>query len=160
MVKKINSFGATVKTLLSKGYSQIWIARRLGVTKQRVNYWAKNPLRIKSLKKKEIIRLKKEIKNVKKEANKKIKNNKKEKIKKKKILDIEEIKKEIEKIEKMNIIDYLNYTKEIEKKRKQKNNLNEERDEESTMNESMNTILKIKELNKKNNCGIKYEIEF
>ena len=38
---------------------------------------------------------------------------KKEKIKQKKILDIEEIKKEIEK---MNIIDYLNYTKEAEKK--------------------------------------------
>jgi len=50
-------------------------------------------------------------------------------------LDIEEIKKEIEK---MNIIDYLNSIKEREKKEKQQNNLNEEIDEESTMNESIN----------------------
>ena len=45
MAKKLNPFGVTVKSLLDKGYTQIWIARKLGVKKQRVNYWAKNPVR-------------------------------------------------------------------------------------------------------------------
>ena len=46
MAKKLNPFGVTVKSLLDKGYTQIWIARKLGVKKQRVNYWEKNPVRI------------------------------------------------------------------------------------------------------------------
>ena len=45
MAKKINAFGEAVKALLEKGYSQIWIARKLKVKKQRVNYWAKTPLK-------------------------------------------------------------------------------------------------------------------
>ena len=45
MVKQINTFGATVKTLFAKGYSQSWIARRLKVKRQRVNYWALHPLK-------------------------------------------------------------------------------------------------------------------
>ena len=35
MVKKINTFGATVKTLLQKGYSQSWIAAKLKVKRQK-----------------------------------------------------------------------------------------------------------------------------
>ena len=44
MVKQINVFGATVKTFLEKGYSQSWIATKLKVKRQRVNYWALHPL--------------------------------------------------------------------------------------------------------------------
>ena len=51
MVKQINTFGATVKTLLAKGYSQSWIARRLKVKRQRVNYWALHPLKTTQTKK-------------------------------------------------------------------------------------------------------------
>ena len=45
MVKKLNTFGTTVKTFLEKGYSQSWIARKLKVKRQRVNYWANHPLK-------------------------------------------------------------------------------------------------------------------
>ena len=45
MVKQINIFGATVKTFLEKGYSQSWIAKKLKVKRQRVNYWALHPLK-------------------------------------------------------------------------------------------------------------------
>ena len=45
MVKQVNKIGSTVKIFLEKGFSQIWIARKLGITKQRVNYWAKHPLK-------------------------------------------------------------------------------------------------------------------
>ena len=40
-MKKINKIGVTVKTLLQEGYSQIWISRKLKISKQRVNYWSK-----------------------------------------------------------------------------------------------------------------------
>ena len=52
MVKKINKFGTTVKTFLEKGYSQIWISRKLGASKQKVNYWANHPLRTKQFRRK------------------------------------------------------------------------------------------------------------
>ena len=45
MVKSINKFGATVKTFLAAGYPQSWIARKLKVPRQKVNYWAKNRTR-------------------------------------------------------------------------------------------------------------------
>ena len=132
-----------------------------------------NDQSLNALRKKQILRLKKEIKITKKEANKKLKEaskktiripgivlfrkKRKEKIKEKKRADIEEKAREIEKIEKMNIIEYLNYIKQLEKEKKQQDG---ETDDESTMDDSINTILKIKELNKKKNNGIKYEIEF
>ena len=46
MVKQINKFGATVKTFLEAGYSHAWIARKLNVKRQRVNYWVNNPLKL------------------------------------------------------------------------------------------------------------------
>ena len=54
MAKKINTFGATVKTLLLKGYSQSWIARKLKVKRQRVNYWATHPLKTEQTKKRKL----------------------------------------------------------------------------------------------------------
>ena len=45
MVKKPNVIGAAIKTFLEKGYSQIWISRKMGISKQRVHYWANNPLK-------------------------------------------------------------------------------------------------------------------
>ena len=54
MVKKINTFGGTVKTLLQKGYSQSWIARKLKVKRQRVNYWALHPLKTEQTKKRKL----------------------------------------------------------------------------------------------------------
>ena len=47
MVKKLNQFGVTVKSLLQRGYSHIWIARKLKVKRQKVNYWAKHPIKTK-----------------------------------------------------------------------------------------------------------------
>ena len=54
MAKKINTFGATVKTLLLKGYSQSWIARKLKVKRQRVNYWATHPLKTEQTKRRKL----------------------------------------------------------------------------------------------------------
>ena len=51
MVKKINAFGATVKTLLEQGYTQSWIAKKLRVKRQRVNYWATHELKTEQTKK-------------------------------------------------------------------------------------------------------------
>ena len=45
MAKKINNIGIAVKAFLEKGFSQIWIARKLGIKKQNVNYWAKHPFK-------------------------------------------------------------------------------------------------------------------
>ena len=54
MAKKINTFGATVKTLLLKGYSQSWIASKLKVKPQRVNYQATHPLKTEQTKKRKL----------------------------------------------------------------------------------------------------------
>ena len=54
MVKKINQFGATCKTLLSQGYTQSWIARKLKVKRQNVNYWAKHPLKTEQKKRRKL----------------------------------------------------------------------------------------------------------
>ena len=45
MANKINNIGIAVKAFLEKGFSQIWIARKLGIKKQNVNYWAKHPFK-------------------------------------------------------------------------------------------------------------------
>ena len=54
MVKKINTFGAMVKTLLQKGYSQSWIATKLKVKRQRVNYLASHLLKAEQIKKRKL----------------------------------------------------------------------------------------------------------
>ena len=36
MVKKLNELGITIKKLLAKGYSQIWVARKLQIRRQKV----------------------------------------------------------------------------------------------------------------------------
>ena len=45
MVNKLNSIRATIKTLFKSKVRPIDIARKLKVSKQRVNYWAKTPLK-------------------------------------------------------------------------------------------------------------------
>ena len=54
IVKSLNKFGATVKTFLDAGYSQSWIARKLKVPRQKVNYWAKHPLKTVQYKKRKL----------------------------------------------------------------------------------------------------------
>ena len=54
----------------------------------------------------------------------------------------------------MNIIDYLNYTKELYQKKEQK-----EEDEESTIDESITKLMKIKNMINEEPF-IKYELEF
>ena len=44
-MKSLNKFCATVKTFLDAGYSHSWIARKLKVPRQKVNYWANHPLK-------------------------------------------------------------------------------------------------------------------
>ena len=55
----------------------------------------------------------------------------------------------------MTIVEYLRYTKEAFMKKK-----NTKEDDESTIEESINKILKIEELGKKLESSIKYEVEF
>ena len=43
--EKINQVGVTIKTLLNKGFSQIWIANKLKISKQKVNYWANHQIK-------------------------------------------------------------------------------------------------------------------
>ncbi len=59
MVKQINTFGANIKTLFAKGYSQSLIARRLKAKRQRVNYQALHPIKttLTKTKKKETSRI-------------------------------------------------------------------------------------------------------
>ena len=45
MVKKMNELAVTIKKLLEQGFSQTWIARKLNIRRQKVNYWAKNPIK-------------------------------------------------------------------------------------------------------------------
>ena len=44
MGKRINHDAIAIKKLLSKGYTQVQICRILGLKKQKVSYWANNPL--------------------------------------------------------------------------------------------------------------------
>ena len=59
-------------------------------------------------------------------------------------------------MEKKNIVDFLKYSKK--NFRREKDNLNS--DEESTIEETIIKILKIKEITKRVESGIKYELEF
>ena len=68
--------------------------------------------------------------------------------------DFDTIKNKIIEILNMNIIEYLKFTKKNKKNNKIKN------EEESTIDESIETILKIKDLIENENNGINYEIDF
>ena len=45
MAKKLNLLAATIKTLLKNKVRPIDIARKLEISKQRVNYWIKTPIK-------------------------------------------------------------------------------------------------------------------
>ena len=45
MAKKFNLIAATIKTLLKNKVRPINIARKLKISKQRVNYWIKMPIK-------------------------------------------------------------------------------------------------------------------
>ena len=130
-----------------------------------------NDKRLSELREKEIRRLKRLKKDLKKDTRKKIKKNnektvripgiaqlrkkRKEKLKEKLEKDLNKIDETIKNIGKMTIVEYLRYTKEAFMKKKKANE-----DDESTIEESINKILKIEELAKKLESNIKYEIEF
>ena len=40
----MNELAVTIKKLLEQGFSQTWIARKLNIRRQKVNYWEKIPL--------------------------------------------------------------------------------------------------------------------
>ena len=130
-----------------------------------------NDKRLSELREKEIRRLKRLKKDLKKDTRKKIKKNnektvripgiaqlrkkRKEQLKEKLEKDLNKIDETIKNIGKMTIVEYLRYTKEAFMKKKKANE-----DDESTIEESINKILKIEELAKKLESNIKYEIEF
>ena len=45
MVKHFNKDAGGIQTFLAKGYSQAWISRKLGISKQKVNYWSKTSMK-------------------------------------------------------------------------------------------------------------------
>ena len=132
--------------------------------KMKIAYNDKN---LNLLRKKEIAQLNKEIDNIGKNTRIKLKalsvktrkipgiaqyrKKRKKQLKEKRKKNTEEIKKEISSLKKMNIEEYLNYLK----KKDQKRNMI---DEESTIEESIEKILKIKEMRKE--FEIPFEIEF
>ena len=71
-------------------------------------------------------------------------------------MDVKALEAKIEMLEKMDIIDYLNYSKELYKQKKEKE---ENIEEESTIDESIEKIIKIKVMINENPF-IKYELEF
>ena len=81
-------------------------------------------------------------------------NKRKEYLKKQEEEKIKNLEEKIEKLENMGIIDYLKYTKDYYKKKKKK-----EEEEESTIDESIEKIIKIKNMINQDPI-IKYEIEF
>ena len=54
MVKKINQDAVPIKSLLSKGYKQADIVKILKVSKQKVHYWVKNPVRTEQKRRKKL----------------------------------------------------------------------------------------------------------
>ena len=54
MVKKSNAIATTIKTLLENGMRPIEIARKLHISKQRVNYWVKTPIKAVQYRKKKL----------------------------------------------------------------------------------------------------------
>ena len=53
-MKKLNELGITIKKLLEQGFSQTWIARKLNIRRQKVNYWAKNPIKTEQKRKRKL----------------------------------------------------------------------------------------------------------
>ena len=69
---------------------------------------------------------------------------------------VNELNKKIKDLNNMDIVDYLNHTKKEFQKNKKKKEIN---DDESTIDDSINKILRIKKYEEEFN-GINYEIEF
>ena len=121
--------------------------------------------------KKQIANLRKKISAIKKKASQEIKKvnektirvpgiveyrkKKKQYFKKNKEEKIKEIMEQINQIENMDIIEYIKYTKKDKKSQGTENF-----EEESTIDDSINKILKIKEFNSDETIAINYEIEF
>ena len=91
----------------------------------------------------------------------KVRKNKKIKAKEEKNKRIEEINKKIKEIEEMDLIQYLKFTKAKKNKKDLKNCGEEnENDDESTIEEAIDKIFKIKEIYEDDSNNIKYELEF
>ena len=54
MVKKFNQIAATIKTLYQNHMKPIAIARKLKISKQRVNYWLKTPIEMEQKRRKKL----------------------------------------------------------------------------------------------------------
>ena len=54
MVKKFNQIAATIKTLYLNHIKPISIARKLKISKQRVNYWLKTPIKMEQKRRKKL----------------------------------------------------------------------------------------------------------
>ena len=54
MVKKLNELGVIIKKLINQGFSQIWIARKLKIRRQKVNYCTKNPIKTEQKRKRKL----------------------------------------------------------------------------------------------------------
>ena len=54
MVKKFNQIAATIKTLYQNHMKPIAIARKLKISKQRVNYWIKTPIEMEQKRRKKL----------------------------------------------------------------------------------------------------------
>ena len=50
----MNEIGVTITKLLDQGFSLIWIARKLKIRRQKVNYWAKNPIKMEQRRRKKL----------------------------------------------------------------------------------------------------------
>ena len=171
MVKKINKDANAIQAFLEKGYNQAWIARKLGISKQKVNYWSKTAIKtvqnrrskLSDEYKKKIIELA-EDKLTSDMGSRKI--DSKGELKKEKKDNIDEIKRKIDEIGKMNMIEYLKYLNE--KRREKESNQNEIIDdmesdlnsEESTIEDLIAKILKIKEISEDKNNDISYKLNF
>ena len=54
MVKKLNLIAATIKIILQNNVRPINIARKLKISKQRVNYWIKTPIKTMQIRRRKI----------------------------------------------------------------------------------------------------------
>ena len=53
-MKKLNELGITIKKLIEQRFSQICISRKLKIRRQKVNYWAKNPIKTEQKRKRKL----------------------------------------------------------------------------------------------------------
>ena len=54
MVKKFNRDAGAIQAFLAKGYNKAWISRKLGISKQKVNYWSKTSMKTVQYRKKKL----------------------------------------------------------------------------------------------------------